>query len=126
VTLAAALLIVNTQTPLKELDVCFWCGHGEMAHEVLCPLWLAEKRLELGKTEEELSKAWDVVEEVRELNQVTPGGLPAAVAELARTWPHKRDRGYYIRTDGSGELLWDSGCGKFCERCSIDKLLAGK
>lgn len=42
---------------------------------------------------------------------------------LAASWPHERDRGYYILPDGTEQRLWDSGCHELCRRCALEKLL---
>jgi hypothetical protein len=44
--------------------------------------------------------------------------------KIVGQWYHKRDRGYYIREDGKEELLWDSGCDRFCKKCQMEKWLA--
>lgn len=48
------------------------------------------------------------------------------LAALVSSWPHQRDRGYYIRKDGTEERLWDSGCHNQCRRCEIEKFLIGE
>lgn len=43
--------------------------------------------------------------------------------ELAASWMHERDRGYYIGKDGAIERIWDAGCHKMCRRCQLEKAL---
>lgn len=42
--------------------------------------------------------------------------------ELARSWPHEKDRLYYQK-NSSFELLYDSGCHEFCHRCKLESTL---